>query len=322
MATVYHRDQAGAPALVYSTATNNIAHFTALKTVLKACLINGYGAQPSAGWLLINEGVNFIVLRTGTLSGYVCLTWVVGGIVRVYLAETYTGMTGDVMTGDGLKSGNASASSLPQVLAGFLLAHSTLNTNWAMVADSKTFVFMMVGGSADEEIANLAHKGFTLYAGEDSSGAVIALGGSAYAGTNYLTATGKFSGGAGMTVLKSPVTGLLVGSSALDVVVPGLTRDSTTSAFSQIVKLSTANLLKAVWAGGAALSGSLRGVALVADLANTISVSQAAQCLGLSTAMTYRTANTPINLGDGHMYFAGVATSASFFLLTDNPDFW
>ena len=125
-----------------------------------------------------------------------------------------------------------------------------------------------------------------------------------------------------MTALKSPATGLLVGAAALDVLVPSLLRNSSVSSFGQIIKLSSASLLKAFWAGAGTLSGSLRGIAVVADLTNAASISQSAQCLGRSTAMTYRDANAAINLGDGHTYFAGVAHQASFFLLTDNPAFW
>ena len=324
MATAYHRDQVGAPALTYPAAGNSVAQFTSLKTVLKACLITGYGAKPAAGWVLINEGANFIVLRTGTHSGYVCLTWVSGGVVRVYLAETYTGMSGDVMTGDGLKSGNATGSSIPQVLPALSIASSSDSSSWWVVADSKTFALSIIGATSNAELDNATNRGFTLYAGEDSAGAMIALGGAATSSTFSSSVNSFFSsiGIAGMTVLKIPATGLLVGAAALDVVAPGLLRTSATGVFSQIVKLSSANLSKAVWAGASTLSGSLRGIAVVADLTNAASISQSAQCLGRSTAMTYRDANTPITLGDDHTYFVGVAHLASFFLLTDNPAFW
>lgn len=65
MATAYHRDQPGAPALVYSTSGSSVAQFTALKTILKTCLVVGYVNKPPAGWELINEGADYIVLRNG-----------------------------------------------------------------------------------------------------------------------------------------------------------------------------------------------------------------------------------------------------------------
>lgn len=93
MATVYHRDDAGAPTFAFSTDRSNIAHFTALKTILKACLVFGYGGRPAAGWELIAEGARYIVLRNGPASGYVCLTSV-SEYVTVHLAATFTGMNG------------------------------------------------------------------------------------------------------------------------------------------------------------------------------------------------------------------------------------
>lgn len=323
MATAYHRDQPGAPALVYSTAANNIAHFTAFKTVLKACLVTGYGALPAAGWLLINEGTNFIVLRTGSLSGYVCLTWVSGAVVRVYLAETYTGMSGDVMVGDGLKSGNADGVSLPQTLPAFYLAYDSGNTNWTVVADSKTFVLVMAGNFSNSELDGaLSYRAISLYAGEDSAGALIALGGSATTSTSGSSVPGYFSSFNGFTALKDPATGLLVGGAAINVSIPVLARNVAISPSLQTVKLAGAQLVKAVWSGNSILSGALRGVSVVADLTNVTSASQGAQCLGRTTAMKIRDANAPIDLGDGHVYLVGVAHLASFFLLTDNPAFW
>ena len=146
MAIAYHRDQAGAPALVYNTTSGANAHFTALKTILKACLVTGYGSQAAAGWALIAEGTNYIVLRNGTHSGYVCLSWVTGGAVRVWLAETFTGMSGDVMTGAGLKTGTAANNATPQAIGASYVAYSDAATAWKLVADSKTFVINNLSG--------------------------------------------------------------------------------------------------------------------------------------------------------------------------------
>lgn len=321
MAIVYHRDQAGAPALVYQPAANNIAHFTAVKTVLKACLVSGYGVQAAAGWELISEGANYIVLRNGTHTGYLGLTWA-AGVIRVYLSETYTGMSGDVMTGDGLKTGTAAGSSLPQVIASRYLAHSAANTCWTMVADARTFTLSMVGDTANRELYDASYNGFTLYAGEDSAERFLALGGYATASTNANNAYGYFSSSTGMTVLKDPATGLLVSGGAIDVVTPALMRTTADLGFSQIVKFANAQLNKIAWVGSSVLSGTLRGIAGVADLANALSINQAAQCLGRESVMNYRDANSALDLGDAHTYLAAVTHRSSFVLLTDNPAFW
>lgn len=324
MATAYHRDDAGAPALAYSTAVNSVEQFAALKTILKACLVEGYGAKPAAGWFLINEGSNFLVLRTGTQSGYVCLTWMTG-IFRVYLSETYTGMAGDVMVGDGLKTGNASGNTLPQVLSAFYFAHSPANSSWAVVADSKTFVVSLISNTGNQEITNQANNtviGATLYAGEDSNGFLIAVGGQASASTATGTHQNTFSAKAGFTALKYPGTGLLVGSQSIEVAAPAISNN--TAIWNGIYVLPVATLAPLTWFGNSSYGGALRGIALVPELVTATYASLAAQSLGRAGPMYIRDGSSPINLGDGHSYFArmGSHLTAPFFLLTDNPEFW
>lgn len=320
MATAYHRDQPGAPALVYSTSGSSVAQFTALKTILKTCLVVGYVNKPPAGWELINEGANYIVLRNGGRSGYVCLTWISDGTIRVYLAETYTGMSGSVMTGDGLKSGVSTNSSVPQVLSAWILAYSSDSSAWSMVADEKTFVLSIVSEMSNKELAGSmnAWVGFTLYVGEDSRGNFISVGGGASASAVH---TGYFSALNGFTALKNPATGFLVGAGALPVSTPGLV--TTTGTQNMVFPLAEASLTPAVWIGGQVFGGRLRGVALVPDLLFMSYASHAAQSLGYVGGMYVRSANTPLNLSDGYSYFARSGhLNAPFFLITDNPGFW
>jgi hypothetical protein len=329
MTTAYHRDQAGAPALTYSTAYNVIAHFASLKTVLKACLISGYGSLPAAGWELIAEGTNYIVLRNGSHSGYVCLTWVSGGAIRVYLAETYTGMSGDVMVGAGLKTGVAASNATPQALTAGFLSHSSAVSAWYVVADRKTFVIGITSSenSADNELAlagQSAYRGFTFYAGEDSAGNFLAVGGDASTSASGTALVANFSAATGFTALKSPLTGLLVDTGSLVVSSPGLqVMASAASLQVGIIALPSVTLAKAHWSGGGVFAGSLRGVALVPQLSFYGHPSQAAKALGLTSGLTHRTANASINLGDGYSYFARIGHYlTSLFLITDNPEFW
>src|SRR5262245_33223377 len=134
MATVYRRDDSGAPALTYSTAVPNVAHFTAFKTILKACLVYGYGSKPAAGWELIGEGANNLVLRSGSHSGYVCFTYL-NGVVTIYLAETYTGMSGDVMVGGGLKTGTGPSNTPPHRIPLYHPVYHTDSCTWCLVGD-------------------------------------------------------------------------------------------------------------------------------------------------------------------------------------------
>ena len=323
MATVYHRDDAGAPVLTYSGSGQ--ADLNAVKAVLKACLVYGYGSKPAAGWELISEGTDFIVLRNGSRSGYVCLKLSNQGM-RVYLSETYTGVSGGIITGDGVKSGNAAGSTLPQFVYTMMFAWTSIASTWTVVADEKTFILAAGGkdGGADVPLTNAAirHGSFTLYVGEDSEGFFISAGGAAStydSGAIYSV----LSGAAGFTALKDPSSGLLVGAQALPITTPSLAL--TVGTITNTVAQAQVTLVPVRWIAGspAVVAGRLRGIALCPEVYPVTYAAQAAMCLGHPTVLTLRTANTPIDLGDGHSYFVRLGDWTSpFWLFTDNPEFW
>lgn len=324
MATAYHRDQSGAPILTYSANQYVVTHFTALKDILKACLINGYGSRPAAGWSLINEGSDFIVLRNGSASGYVCFSWA-GGLITVYVAETYTGMSGNVMTGDGLKTGTSANNAAPQRVTAVALAYGTNSTTWSMVADSKSFVLALsaVIGTGAVELGWAVNNNAptTLYVGEDSLGHFIVIGGQNNSTAAPTLDLGDFAA-RGFTALKNPASGLLVGAGSLAVELPGFGLTTDPATHKTTTPLPDVELSRAVWAGGGVYAGRLRGIAWTPVLARH-KASAAANCLGYVGTMNTRTANTPINLGDGYTYFMNsLMAYTTTFLLTDNPGFW
>lgn len=325
MATVYHRDQPGAPTFAFSTSGSNIAHFAALKTILKACLVSGYGSKPAAGWSLIAEGDRYLVLCNGTSSGYVCFTSTVGtSYFTIYLAATFTGMSGDVMTGAGLKTGTDVAGSANQHRM-FLsvLANSSSNCTWYLVADDKTFYFQGSGGFGLFEYAASDYGAPNpLYVGEDSDGNFLAMGGQ---NTNS-SQPRNFFGPEGVTVLRDPATGLLVDAGSVVVVAPGLRLTTSTSGVASlkgehIVPLLEAPLCPVRW-GTTVLAGRLRGQAL-SPLVAMYFPSPAAQSLGHVGPLNSRNANTPLPLGGASTYFVGIAYDGSpTRIVTDNLEFW
>src|SRR5690554_2789612 len=106
MAYFYHREQPGSPELTFNSGTTSVAHWNSFVSVLKGCLIYGFGDQPPAGWELIAEASNYLVMRAGSHSGYVCLSWS-SSVVTISVAETFSGVVGGLIEGDGAKSGVA-----------------------------------------------------------------------------------------------------------------------------------------------------------------------------------------------------------------------
>lgn len=179
MANVYHRDDEGGLVLTYSV-TAGLNGWQAFKTILKACLVSGYGSKAPAGWELIGEGTNYLVLRNGSHSGYVCFTQHSTGHATVYLAETYTGMSGDVMTGDGLKTGLSASNGIPHRFIAANIATYAATTSWYMVADAKSFILQCTSNGTTASAPSISVTGMAhtpgLYVGEDSAGNFIAMG--------------------------------------------------------------------------------------------------------------------------------------------------
>jgi len=326
MATAYHRDQPGAPGLSYSADVSSVAQFSALKALLKACLVTGYGSVPAAGWELANEGARFIVLRNGVHTGYVCLTWFSGGVVRVYVAETYNGMSGDVMSGDGLKTGTASANAMPQAFSAYMLAYDSAATAWSMVADEQTFIVNLISNNTDIDPALVgAWRGLTLYVGNDSSGHFIAVGGKHTQSVSFSSGGNDYFHGTSLTSLRDPATGLLVDQGSLSVEIPALPKNiSTNQLTASILIPPTVQLVKVSWFGNGVFAGHLRGCCVSPEVMFRSRVSIAARSLGYVGTMTLRTAGTPLDFGDGFSYFIRLSTpnEVPFFLVTDNPEFW
>jgi hypothetical protein len=322
MAIAYHRDQAGAPALVYNTLANNIAHFTSLKTILKGCLVSGYGAHPAAGWWLIAEGDSHLVLRNGTQTGYVGLSFS-AGVVTVHVSETFTGVTGGILQGDGQKSGTAAGNTVPQRLGIKWVASASTASTWMVVADERTFSLTCitnVDGTPWVPVLGAAGSAnFMLHAGEDSAGNFIALGGTNTTAGAVDSQIDGFSA-EGFTSLRNPSTGLLVGGTSLAVSTPGLT--TTLRVDSAALMLPEVDIVRPCWLGAGAWAGYLRGLVMPGMLGVYLP-GMVANSLGFVGQYNSRTANTPLSLGGTWAYFVPVYHPRSTALLmTDDPEYW
>jgi|GEM_PF-774891 len=332
MARVYHRDQAGAPALTYSTATT-VVQFEAFKAILKAALVDGYGSVPAAGWELIYESTTSLILRPGTHSGYVCFVSESSAptVVTVWLAATFEGVdaSGKII-GDGVRSGVAANSSAPQRYSVRALVYNQASTTWAIVADESAFVLSPsgIGSTTAQGVTGSAGYAYDavapLYCGDDSAGDLICVGGS---NTASFTANLNLAGfgSSGFTALQFPDTGLLVDTASITVSMPG-TRVASTG-YTQYGELLAGSVLPDValapliWVSSG-VARKLKGLAVDPRLLHEYT-STVSQALG-GPALTTRTMNTVLDLGDGHDYLVGRAYyyHAISVLLTTNPEFW
>lgn len=319
----YHRDDDGLPS--YYVGTNLLQVFAAFKTIAKACLVTGYGAKPAAGWALVAEGSEYLVLRTGSGSGYVCFSYRYHGF-DIWVAETYTGMSGNVMTGDGLKSGVAANNADPHYKSIRYFVASPDSHSWVVVADEKTAIFNLSGtsSSSDSVIAgtNGSDGGGLIYVGEDVAGNVIACGGGEGGTSGY----GYFDQRR-FTALKNPATGLLVDVGSISpIVAPSqlyVLGSGRPNIYSGV--LEAAELSPVQW-GASGVWSRFRGLCVDARV-GLFSPHAVARALGLSAGITFRTLNTPLPLGDGNLYWVGCSSdyalrSGLTLIMTTNPEFW
>lgn len=125
--TLYTSEDTAAPRLTHAAGS--------LKTLLKACLVTGYGAKPAAGWQAAFEENNKIALRCAdpkSPQGYIRIDNTAAGYADV---QVYTAM-------GGLDAGEA-VFAQPQRL--FVSETSSKTRKWWLIACPRGFAFFGEG---------------------------------------------------------------------------------------------------------------------------------------------------------------------------------
>ena len=345
----YSSKDAGLPAFYISTVAS-LQRFNNYKLVFKACLVNGYGARLAAGWTLVDEGDQYLVLRNASgnyvtiSSGYYQNSSNLGyhGTFRVYLHSTYTGINSSgVPQGQGVVSGTSGAATLP-VYFGSDVFYWNGNTRWVMLADERTFVFMQApftstaSGVSGTQIDALNGNG-TLYVGDDLGGNHIAVGGNRIATPNT-TQPALYFDRLAFTTLRNPVSGLLVDTAGINALLESAYESSaaytTHTTNSQIAYLSNSpiSVMTSIemglvrWVAAGQPQPGLRGVRRDHLMARNYSNLTRRQIEGALTSSDY-TGDTILNLAplvDGSLYLPLIAHTGGrgAFIVTDNPAYW
>ncbi|MDN6872949.1 hypothetical protein QO209_10875 [Pseudomonas citronellolis] len=259
MPTIYSSIDTGAP--TYSNGTTAALGAAAVKAVLKGCLVNGYQGKPGAGWSLVAEDANYLILRNGSGTGYICFTFTTAYYMKITLAATFTGVVNDIITGAGVKTGVAANNTAPQ----WLLISSISQTSqfsWSVIADEKSvaltwYYYSSNNGQGPINMTTSSTAGITLLFGEDSGGNFLAVGG--YNVANSASANNYFSA-SGMTVLRDPATGLLIDTGSISPNIPLLTNQADTG--TTVYPLEHADLIRLPWMTTSKEGGYLRGLAI------------------------------------------------------------
>lgn len=226
--TVYTHFDAGAPTLSGTTALSK------MRAVLKACLVDGYGDKPAAGWTMPHDVSGGFSLSNG--DGVVSFTARATdqNFLDIYVMESITDASTKIPSGVNRRSGvwsdlenagpsvrhylNFSTSGSPGSFN-----YSLHGNKWTVVADEKTCIAYLYGLNSSGQVQEFVGGSSTaacIYIGKywPYSGAVagpetfIAIGGDRQVTTtggwfNYIHYTPSNTFALNVSLLRNPLTG-------------------------------------------------------------------------------------------------------------------
>lgn len=303
-----------------------------LKQILVACLVNGYGSKPGAGWTLEHEHANGFTLSNGdayvnfvsNLPASAPYPAMDTDAIHIYCAESLTDASGAIITGLNLCSGTYRVGEPEQVnyprhalaRAGAVLGLSDLQ--WTLVADDKTFTLNSSAGYSSNHNAGGSHS-FTLTAGAallDSplSWNFLVLGGDI---EKYNSSSFMYAFSRGYSAPRNLSTG--IAQHAVTEAEPYASSATLESAGSTGSLPARINFQQPRLLSGGVFSGRLRGV-VYDDLLRTLySWRVGLKALGFSGS-DFSDRGKVVEI-EGYNYAFARSNSGNSFL-TDNPAFW
>lgn len=288
---MYSSLDTGAPDL---SGANTPRLLDTLRIILRACLVDGYGAKEAAGWAMGHQVENGFSLSNG--EGVINFVHVNGANVEIYLMESINDPSTPLAGGVNRRSGfwfDGETTTSRQVF--YSSALGSIAKSWALVADDKTVTVMVQAGVSVVNNTNSAYAG-ALHFGRyfpvlGGVGFCVLPGNAQYGSVNFWANTGQPG-----TCLRNPFTNLITQGAAPGYVLgnyPGINRTQSIqfpTFMPRVLQFYRAGLL----AGGMGMSGAtfspatsiyagaLRGL-LVDPFVGIASLSQILGALGVAS---------------------------------------
>lgn len=306
----------GAPAL------SDQSIFDCVKSVLKACLVTGYGGKDPAGWELTHElGSGFTVFNG---SAHYTFESFGGESVNVYMHEALLNTESTVPLGVNTRSEDwfDGAPNAQKHVYGFWMA-GIPNKHWSVLCDERTvhFLFSSNAGTATQPSTQFARY---LYFGEYENGsgltgpsAQVALGGGVSGGSAGGIAHPSLA--RGYTLLRSPTTGLNTGVPAARVLALRPRLETNAQAWNSTILISHISMTPVPLLAGGVPVGRLRGMMCEPTL-SCYTLSRVVELLGGSDVWQQRI--TPIMLANSKTYLPMFPTTVvgGLFVSFDEED--
>lgn len=292
------------------------SQFSRVRQILLACLVNGYGGKPAAGWTVGHDVAGGFSL----FNGVAYINFVEGSSVythAAYIMEAITDGTTALAGGVNRRSAGwydgATVNERQGWYTGSSGLNSTSNPYWLVAADDKTVIFAFGGGTTTADLpggsGGIHYFGQYINAsGLTGAGAFCSLGGNMSDGSSTLTFLNY--GGRYGTSLRNPFTGLVAQGDAAryGAGVPMHFRGSVQQSTAPRLPLSRLQSVRGLMFGyggnlgvgtqtsQAAVAGYLRGVVAEPTLAS-VPLSQVMSLMGRTN--TWQNRVTPFALPNG-----------------------
>lgn len=119
-----------------------------LRLILKACLVDGYGVKPAAGWVVGHEHADGFSFGNG--GGYINFVHQAADACALYLMEAITDSTTALAGGVNRRSGpwyDGSSATERQYFRSTVMG-TAANKRWSVIADDKTCILYMDADSS------------------------------------------------------------------------------------------------------------------------------------------------------------------------------
>ena len=313
---VYSWDDVGSPGRNLTGNKQN-----RIKQILKACLVDGYGDKPAAGWEMVHEHPNGFSMTNGFgVVNIVSDVEVFGGsvgmdFISLFLAEGITDTSGAILKATNLVSGGNTNSSHHKVPLENSMITNLSYLRWSLYADAKTAILVF--------FSRYVNTGGVLYIGEFNSylgkDNFVALGGT-FGSSNFSDFASLHTS---VTSLRDLETGLITNKFVDFYGMPhGLDRnkDATNYLSSNIIGSDFFEFTRIpVALNGVGIVGTLRGLLFSPQLYRSFHVLPRSFTIDGLVFADY--AALPLDFGTGDL----IATTFSWMgnvSVTDNEDYW
>lgn len=305
---LYNWDDSGSPG---RNLTGNLQ--SRLKQILKACLVDGYGAKSSAGWSIGHEHPDGFSLTNNT--GFISFVGYDSDLIECYISETIVDNGQALPDGLNLRSykyvkGKSNSGAKHKLYLSELLLMDLSSLKWTLVANLNSVALSATISQGGMQKVLSFYFGNLLESDYDS---FVAIGGGIDRVGNYSFAIGS--------ALRNPLTGGIALPENI-VYCPALKNERAYEDYAVSLQIprNVPLMSPEVFMDGVGCVGNLAGI-IYNDFVKSVSWNVSHRVIGFSGSSFTEGNNNPVLLENGYsIVYAHNALGPVY--MTDDPEYW